>query len=150
MNTSKTCECLTTCGDCRKPGEICGWRNEPHKPKGFLLAPARRNRIYIAGPMTGLPEFNFPAFNAKAAELRAQGWHVENPAEHGVIEGAEWADYMAYDLTRLGTCGALHLLPGWQKSKGASLEMAIAHELGMAIFFAPGAEIGAAQQEQAA
>ena len=29
--------------------------------------------VYISGPMTGLPEFNYPAFFAKAAELRAEG-----------------------------------------------------------------------------
>lgn len=39
-------------------------------------------RIYIAGPMSGLPEFNYPAFNRAAAVLRAQGHHVENPAEN--------------------------------------------------------------------
>lgn len=32
--------------------------------------------IYLCGPMTGLPEYNYPAFHAAAAELRAQGWHV--------------------------------------------------------------------------
>lgn len=139
MNTPKTCECLTTCGDCRNPGEICGWRKETNKPEGFLLAPARRNRIYIAGPMTGLPDFNFPAFNAKAAELRAQSWHVENPADHGVVKGAAWEDYLAYDLTRLGTCGAIYLLPGWDLSKGAVLEHHIAQVLGMEVLYAPNA-----------
>jgi hypothetical protein len=38
-------------------------------------------RAYIAGPMTGLPEFNFPAFHAAAASLRARGFEVENPAQ---------------------------------------------------------------------
>ena len=38
-------------------------------------------RIYVAGPMTGHPELNFPAFHAAATELRALGHHVENPAE---------------------------------------------------------------------
>lgn len=49
------------------------------------LAPERSGRIYIAGPMTGLPDFNFPAFNDMAAILRGLGYHVENPAEHGVV-----------------------------------------------------------------
>lgn len=41
-------------------------------------------RIYLAGPMTGLPEFNYPAFHAEAARLRGLGYQVENPADHGV------------------------------------------------------------------
>ena len=39
-------------------------------------------RIYIAGPMSGLPDLNSPAFNAMAERLRAHGHHVENPAEN--------------------------------------------------------------------
>lgn len=93
----------------------------------------RRRRVYLAGPMTGLPQFNFPAFNAKAAELRAAGWHVENPAEHGHIDGAVWADYLRWDISRIATCGSIHLLPGWSKSKGANLEVYIALVLGMEI-----------------
>lgn len=102
------------------------------KPR-VALAAARANRLYLAGPMTGFEDFNFPAFNAMAAELRARGYVVENPAEHGVVEDAEWADYMAYDLTRLGLCGQVAVLPGWENSKGARLEVHIARELGMPV-----------------
>lgn len=137
------CNCVTTCGDCRKRGEKCAWIEAPSQPSGFTTAAQRRARIYVAGPMTGLPEFNFPAFNAAAIELRTQGWHVENPADHGVIEGAEWADYLAYDLTRLGTCGAIYLLPGWEKSKGAVLELQIAHQLGLEVRAHPDAKAAA-------
>lgn len=91
----------------------------------------RARRIYIAGPMTGLPEYNFPAFNAKADELRAAGWHVENPADHGLVEGAKWDDYMRWDLARVATCGAIYLLPGWTDSKGATLEEQVAKVLAM-------------------
>lgn len=104
------------------------------------LKSTRVGRVYIAGPMTGLPDLNFPAFNALAAELRAQGLHVENPAEHGVVEGATWADYMHFDLTRIATCEAVHLLPGWSKSKGARLEVRIAVDLGMELRYAEGTE----------
>ncbi len=72
--------------------------------------------------MTGLEDCNFPAFNKVAAEQRALGYVVENPAEHGVVDGADWADYIAYDLTRLGLCGQVALLPALDNSKGARLE----------------------------
>ncbi|HBO4545378.1 DUF4406 domain-containing protein [Pseudomonas paraeruginosa] len=88
-------------------------------------------RIYLAGPMTGLPEHNFPAFHAEAARLRSLGYQVENPAEHGVIDGFEWADYLRLDLQKLLTCQAIALLPGWMDSKGARLEFTVATNLGM-------------------
>ena len=100
---------------------------------GVTLQAARANRVYVAGPMTGIEDFNYPAFNAVADSLRAQGYQVENPADHGIVEGAVWADYMAYDLTRLGLCGIIALLPDWEKSQGARLEVLIAERLGMTV-----------------
>lgn len=110
-------------------------------PIGPVLLPAdREKRCYVAGPMTGLPEYNFPAFFEAEALLRAEGWHVENPAQHGVVGEATWADYMLFDLGRLVTCSTLYLLPNWSKSRGASIEVRIARELGLSLMFAPGAE----------
>lgn len=93
-------------------------------------------RIYLAGPMTGLPEFNYPAFHAEAARLRQLGYHVENPADHGMIQGFEWADYLRLDMQKLITCEVIALLPGWDKSKGARLEYHVATELGMQVYTA--------------
>lgn len=107
----------------------------------------RAGRIYVAGPMSGIDDFNFPVFNAAAAMLRHSGWTVENPAEHTLAENLEWADYMAYDLTRLGLCGAIYLLPGWSKSRGATIEKNLAAELGMDIRFDPNAEQGSDRVE---
>lgn len=103
---------------------------------GVTLRSERANRIYVAGPMTGIEDFNFPAFNAAAGILRAHGYIVENPAEHGIVDGADWADYLAYDLTRLGLCDTIYLLPGWENSKGAQLEFLIAERLGMKVIHA--------------
>jgi hypothetical protein len=114
-------------------------------PHLIPLAADRKRRVYVAGPMTGIADWNFPAFNAAAAALRAEGWHVENPAEHGLVEGAEWADYLLYDMGRLATCEAVYLLPGWSKSKGALLEVHVARTTGLDIMFADGAEKSAAE-----
>lgn len=88
-------------------------------------------RWYIAGPMTGYPDLNFPAFNAKAAELRAKGYEVENPAEINADPTAEWVECMRADIARLVTCEVIVMLPGWKNSRGATLEHHIAQALGM-------------------
>ena len=90
-------------------------------------------RIYVSGPMTGHPELNFPAFHAKAKELRAQGFDVCNPADHDEVPNQSWAFYLRKDIRLLMDCQALHLLPGWASSRGARLEHHIARELGMQI-----------------
>ena len=89
--------------------------------------------IYVSGPMTGLPELNFPAFHAAAKMLRDQGHQVRNPAEVGEEPGLQWEDYMRKDLRLLCECDTIYLLPGWEKRKGAHLELHIAHRLGMEV-----------------
>jgi hypothetical protein len=76
-------------------------------------------RIYIAGPMTGLPEFNYPAFNAAAAAWRADGWDVVNPAEeHDGKTDLPYEEYVKVDIPQIASCDALAVLPGWN-GKGA-------------------------------
>lgn len=85
--------------------------------------------VYLSGPMTGLPELNFPAFNAAATVLRNSGWRVVNPAELNPDPATPWAACMRSDIKALCDCDVLALLPGWEKSKGAHLELQIAHRL---------------------
>ena len=92
-------------------------------------------KIYISGPMTGLPALNFPAFHAAAAELRAAGLDVVNPAEICPDHTMAWADCMRADIVALMECDAIAMLPGWMDSKGARLERHIAVELGMAVHY---------------
>ncbi|MFA9285071.1 DUF4406 domain-containing protein [Comamonas sp. SY3] len=94
-------------------------------------------KIYIAGPMTGLPEFNYPAFNAAAAELRARGHEVFNPAENPVPACGSWAGYMRQALAQLLQCEAIYLLPEWIRSKGARLESRVATDLGLVRMYSP-------------
>lgn len=90
-------------------------------------------KIYLAGPMTGLPEFNFPAFHAAAADLRALGHVVSSPAELPPDIGTDrpWSFYMRRGLGMLLECEAIVLLSGWAESRGASLELTVAKALGM-------------------
>lgn len=95
-------------------------------------------RIYVAGPMTGHPELNFPAFHAAAATLRMLGHHVENPAEINPDQSAEWLDCMRADIAQLVTCDAVYMLQGWEGSRGAQLEYAVAVGLGLKCIYAVG------------
>jgi hypothetical protein len=91
--------------------------------------------------MTGISELNFPAFNQEAERLRAEGLQVLNPADHGIVDGADWADYLRHDIAGLASCERIHLLRGWTKSKGACLEMTIAKALGMTVTYQVDAEM---------
>lgn len=89
-------------------------------------------RYYLSGPMTGLPEFNYPAFNDAAAILRAEGITVINPAEnfHGAMDLPR-EQYMKRDVELLLDCHAIVMLKGWEKSAGARLELEIAKQIGL-------------------
>ena len=111
----------------------------------------RSSRLYLSGPMTGLPQQNYPAFHAAAASLRRAGYRVVNPAElhpHSRLRRWQatmtawltrtpapalptWEEYMRAALVGLLSCEAIVLLPGWEHSRGARCEVSLAAELGM-------------------
>lgn len=113
------------------------------------------SKVYVAGPMRGIPEFNFPAFNAAADMLRQIGCEVFNPAQkdnerHGTDiskgnatgdeaiasaqHGFNLREALGLDLAWIcAEADAVALLPGWQKSKGATAEKATAEALGLLV-----------------
>lgn len=96
-------------------------------------------KVYVSGPMSGLPEFNYPAFRAASARLRQFGFTVECPTEIGTRAGLEpgtatWEDFMREDLRALLDCDAVVTLPGWQRSRGATLECHVAVALGLPLW----------------
>ncbi len=98
-------------------------------------------RTYLAGPMTGHPDLNFPLFHAEARRLRDSGHEVVNPAEINVDPAKGWEDCMRADIAELVKCEAIAMLPGWQQSRGATLEHHIAMQLGLRVIqLAPTAE----------
>lgn len=106
----------------------------------------KKRKIYIAGPMTGLPGYNYAKFNAWAEFLRISGWDVANPAEIGEKFGT--ADeinadkqlletVMAAEIEELATCDAVFLLKGWQNSRGSRKELAVALSRDLEIILQP-------------
>lgn len=115
--------------------------------------------VYVAGPMRGIPLFNFPAFHAAAAKLRADGHFVFNPAERdnerhgkdisaGNEAGCEEAaakehGFSLREALKEDTeficlhATAIALLPGWENSKGAKAELALAEALGHQVIHLP-------------
>lgn len=98
------------------------------------------SRVYLSGPMTGLPDHNFPAFNEVAAALRAGGRTVFNPAESfdGKTDLSR-REYFQHDFTELDKCSVVALLPGWEKSEGALSEVFAALQMQLPIFRVVGA-----------
>ena len=108
-------------------------------------------KVYIAGPMTGIPQFNYPAFLEAADQLRAAGYEVVSPAElddpedraaalgspNGLMSefnsasSQTWGDFLARDVKLLADDGveAVVVLPGWERSRGARLETFVANAL---------------------
>jgi hypothetical protein len=91
-------------------------------------------RVYIAGPMTGRPQFNYPAFHQAAALLRAAGHIVINPAENPAPACGSWLGYMRMSVAQVASVDCLVMLPGWPLSKGARIEYLLAKLLGLVIY----------------
>lgn len=87
-------------------------------------------KVYISGPITGYRNLNRPTFAQAADELATVGLTPVNPFD--LIEPAPhltWVDYMKADLAALLTCDGVATLPGWQESRGARVEVELAHAL---------------------
>lgn len=90
-------------------------------------------KLYISGPMTGLPNFNFPAFNAAAAVVRSMGHEAVNPVDINPDSNTPWEVCLRADIKALCDCDGIVLIHGWEHSKGAHLELQVAHRLGLKV-----------------
>ena len=110
-------------------------------------------KIYLAGPMRGIPHFNHPAFHQWTAHLRGQGHEVFSPAEHDAkafgdiatdnptgdetkANGFSRRAALAADMTWIcANADAIALMPGWALSSGACAEKALGLALGLEIIY---------------
>jgi len=102
-----------------------------------------RKSIYIAGPMSGYPDFNFPAFYKAAEQFRMAGYEVFNPADkegetlsdksrltgdpvQAQKDGFNFRDVYLWDVEKVIQATAIYMLEGWENSPGARGEHAVA------------------------
>ena len=112
-------------------------QNEPQ------IVDSKKPKIYIAGPMTGIPNGNWFAFNAKEIQLVSEGWEVVNPARMDAESGIDpdsmgeydYEDCARRDIEVLVECDAIYMLSGFQFSKGACWERALAKHLGLKRYY---------------
>lgn len=105
-------------------------------------------KLYVAGPMTGIPQFNFPVFDEATKTLRDAGHTIITPSEldnpetrkqaldspdgapgSGTSNGETWGDFLARDVKLLADepdLDGIACLPGWTGSRGARLEVFVA------------------------
>lgn len=108
-------------------------------------------KLYVAGPMRGLPEFNFPAFDRAAEQLTSMGHEVFSPAERDRANGLdvtgrtgnESSEEMGFNLRAAlrddldficDHAEGVILLPGWATSTGVAAEHATAIALGIPVW----------------
>lgn len=114
-----------------------------------------KKKVYLAGPMRGIKDFNFPAFFKAEEKLRALGYDVFSPArrdeEHygaGALKtetGSEEEAVANAGFSIREALGAdcawitqhadmLVLMPGWGNSSGCRAERALAEALHLKIY----------------
>lgn len=121
-------------------------------------------KLYVSGPMTNIPEFNFPTFDAVRDALLDMGHEVVSPADHdravlaerglrvedmpgyaegdvvvysAAVDGMEFEALLSWDLAQIATeCDAIVMLPGWGKSTGAAHERYVAEATGKTVYVA--------------
>lgn len=114
-------------------------------------------KVYVCGPMTGVPHFNFPAFVAAVEDLREKGFEVVSPheldspsakkaAEESLdgdpshyADNDSWGNMLARDVKIIADRGveAIVCLPGWENSRGAKLETFVGRLCGLQLLEYP-------------
>ncbi len=93
-------------------------------------------RIYISGAVTGTDDYR-ERFEKAEERLTIRGYSVVNPVKvNGMLpQDTTYDDYMKMSICMLGTCDSIYMLKGYEDSNGANVELAMAEELGLQIYY---------------
>jgi peptidoglycan hydrolase CwlO-like protein len=92
----------------------------------------QNSTIYISGAMSGHPEYNAPLFKEVAEHFTKLNFNVFNPHDNFVGQpDVSYEEHFKEDVVELLYCTHIHMLPGWEKSKGAYAEYLLAKRIGL-------------------
>jgi hypothetical protein len=118
-----------------------------------------KKKVYIAGPMRSnahksYENYNFDAFDIAEHQLRELGMIPISPASmdrlfegyglyppleettgNKVYDQHSLLRFISRDLNAIGYCDAIYMLQGWEDSKGARVELALAQFLQLEIIY---------------
>lgn len=122
----------------------------PNNSDQQLTRPLPSMRVYILGPMRGVPLYNFPAFDQAEERLKEAGYIPISPADIDRENGfdpkdlpIDWdwlnklppslnlQDIITRDIAAVRSCQGYFCLPNWQNSTGARAERALAEWCGL-------------------
>jgi hypothetical protein len=90
--------------------------------------------VYVSGPMTGIKNHNVYRFNRAERALHKKGYRVVNPIKLDFsCPQTEWKDCLRRDIKALMDCDLVVTLPDWDRSRGATLEVFVASQVGIPI-----------------
>lgn len=108
-------------------------------------------KVYISGGITGLPLAAARVVFASAAAVLADVGHEpvdpftvppyqdcscpDAVGPEGAGSGHEWGCYLRGDLAAMLGCDAILMLPGWEASHGARLELSVASAVGLKVLW---------------
>lgn len=105
-------------------------------------------KVYIAGPMSGIKDYNAPAFykgEEYMLSLGIPGKNIFNPIRSEMSHRVQAGEFMGQEAYRLcmredlnwicEEATMMYMLEGWENSKGARAEHATAVCLGLRIFY---------------
>lgn len=90
-------------------------------------------KLYIAGPMSGLPDMNYPEFRRVARILKKCGYEVEDPSDNVNPDSEDYITWLRLGLKQVLECDGIALLDGFGLSKGAMMEAHVAAFLMMPV-----------------
>jgi len=93
-------------------------------------------KYYLCGPIDsiGHKSDNVAAFEEATKKLRKLGFTVMSPVELGT-DGLPYLEFIRRDMKQLLECDGLILLPGWPQSRGCKIEVMLAMQLNMKLFY---------------
>lgn len=93
----------------------------------------KKEKIYIAGKISGIEEQAEKTFSFVEKQLVLEGFDVVNPMKLPHNHNKSWESYMKECIAALVYCDIIYPIKGFEDSRGACIELQLAKDLGLKV-----------------